>query len=681
MGTRQGAFLWAAVVAAVCLAVLYGGRDVGLSDNGDYKRMMDTEGISYLQKDDNRYLFRRYYAMNITGETKIEQMQSAINTWDKNFYLSVQNYFVKASKLINYIYNLCTSQDVHVYAIFWLAVLYVLLYATAVYWVLSAIGVRWLRNITAGLMLLIFCDAGYILYFNSFYGEALQFISIFLILGGGLRWREAPQSIFWTVSLFGGIFLFAGAKPVNVLFAALIGLGTGILNAFWGHKNKLIYLLVGILILFCGMSYQRIPSWMNRDTLYQAVFFGILKGTDHPQKDLQELGLDPAYAVLAGSNAYLTEYPMDVHSGEFDAGFYQKISRERILRYYLRHPARLIEKLNTALENSASIRPAYLANSAEQYGEQTRRWGIWSEIRGHLWVLYKPWMVLPGLLMLTGYSVYTLIWRKQKRNIGTFGLCVLTAGIWLNLLLPILCNGEADLAKHMFLYCQLIDVFIFSGLIYSIRRLNLRQWVFYIAVISAICVPAPHFGKQVELGVWNGKPIRWDFLAVYADGTADLITHDVIASAAFDSDAGGNLWHISSIREWLNRNFVQCFSSAEASCIVPIKRRVLLPEAQKHLAQGGIHPHYWAFPSDACDNLYETAWYHTIQDKVALPSVTQVKNIRTYNKSFWLATPYCGETKMVRRVDGRGFVLHRSAEQPDGVRPVIRIDFNRLKKL
>ena len=679
MGTRQGAFLWAVVTAVLCLLILYGGKDVGLSDNGDYKRMMDTEGISYLQKNDNRYFFRRYYTMNITGDRKIEQIQSVLNTWDKGFYLSVQNYFVKVSKLINYIYNLCTGQDVYMYDIFWLAVLYMLLYAVAVYWILSAVQVRWMRNTAAAVVLLIFCDAGYILYFNSFYGEALQFISIFLILGSGLRWREEFRNAFWSVSLFSSILLFAEAKPVNVLFAALVGLGVGILNALADHKNKLIYLLMGVLILFCGISYQHIPAWMNRDTLYQSVFFGILKGTDNPQTDLQELGLDSAYGVLAGTNAYLTEYPIDVHGSDFDAGFYQKISRGRILRYYARHPVRLIEKLNIALANSASIRPAYLANSAEQYGEQTQRWGIWSKIRARLQILYKLWLVLPGLLILTGYIVYILIWRKRGRNMGSLSLFVLDAGIWMNLLLPILCNGEADLAKHMFLYCQLIDILMFSGVIYSVYRLNPRLWMFCTAFIFAICVPQPNFEKRVELGMINGEPIQWDVIAVYADGTADLITHDVIARAAFDSDWGRNLWHVSSIRKWLNIDFMQCFSEAEMSCIIPVKHRVLLPEAQKNLAQGGSHPHYWAFPPDACGDLYETAWYHTMQDKVALPSVSQMKNIHIYNQSFWLTTPYCGETRMVRRVDRHGFVLHRNADKQDGVRPVIRVDFNRFK--
>ncbi len=676
MGAKRTACFWAVLTAVLCLCILYGGKDIGLSDNGDYKRMMDTEGISYLQQQDNQYLFRRYYRMKIIGDTKTEQIRSALKTWDRTFYISIQNCFVKVSKMLNYVYNLSIDQQADTYDIFWLAILYIVLYSAAMYWILSAIPVRRIQNIIAGLILLIFCDSGYILYFNSFYGEALQFISVFLIIGSGMRWRQEPERFLWALCIFFSILLFAGSKPVNVLLSVLIGFLVCILDSIWGHKNKALYIFMGILITFCGSSYLKIPEWMNQDTLYQSVFFGILKGTDNPEEDLQELGLDTAYAPLAGTHAYLAEYPMDIQSKEFINGFYGNISRSKIVFFYLRHPIRLLEKVDTALVNSASVRPAYLANLTDIYGGTTKRWRLWSDIRARLWILYKAWFVVPILIIFSVYGACILFRGHKKTYARSAGSVLLAAGLWLNLLLPIFCNGEADLAKHMFLYCQLFDLLIFCCLSYGCQRLTLRKCFFCAVIIAVGCVRIPPVNtKQVYFGVWAGKPIKWDVMEVYSDGTADLVAHEVLTYRAFDAENGRNLWHTSSIREWLNTDFLyQCFSPAEQALLISAERRILLPEGQKTLAEGGWHPHYWAYPKKECAELWDTAWYHTVQDRVALPSVSQLDRIPISNNAgFWLATPYCSEERLVRQVNGNGFVLHGYAGQKWGVRPIIRI--------
>ena len=673
MGTKTWAGLWAAAAALLCMLILYGGADMGLSDNGDYKRMLDSEGISYIQNADNQYYFRRYYQMIGNGDGKIENLGQALKGQNTAFYGSIQNYFVKAAKALNYGYNLCTGRPRESFDIFWLAVIYISLFGTAVYWILSAIQKRWTQFFAACLILFIFCDSGYILYFNSWYGEALQFVAVFLILGSGMRWRLETEQTAWLVLFYLGLMLFAGAKQVNVLLAGLTGAGTAALQIKWGHKNRIIWLCAAVLIAYCGYSYLRIPAWMNRDTLYQSVFFGVLKGTENPKRDLEELGLDPAYAPLAGTHAYLEEYPLDVHGRAFMEGFYGKISRIRVAGYYFRHPGRLLEKLDIALANSRSIRPVYLANSAQTYGGTTERWGCWNRIRGWFWPLYRLWLVLPAIIGWTAYSIYRFVWGKGKWTAHWAGGCLLAAGLWINFVLPVLCNGEADLAKHMILYTQLTDLAIAYGILYGSQNLTSKRGLLCAAALLVGFGTVPDKQPLVEFGTWNGKPIRWEIVNMYADGTVDLVAHTVLAYQEFDT-AGGNFWHTSSLRQWLNTEFIRCFSPQEQKLLVPAARRVLLPQRQRDLAEGGWHPHYWAYPKTQCADMQDSAWYHTVWDLVSLPDVEQLQQMDIAHKAgFWLTTPYCQENHLVRFADVQGRVANRNAQEAGGIRPIIRI--------
>ena len=69
-----------------------------------------------------------------------------------------------------------------------------------------------------------------------------------------------------------------------------------------------------------------IPSWMHYDTTYQSVFFGAVKESETPEKDLKQLGIDEKYLPLVNTHAYMDdgEYPIDITTDEFQHDFYDK---------------------------------------------------------------------------------------------------------------------------------------------------------------------------------------------------------------------------------------------------------------------------------------------------------------------------------------------------------------------
>ena len=46
---------------------------------------------------------------------------------------------------------------------------------------------------------------------------------------------------------------------------------------------------------------------MHYDTTYQSVFFGAVKESETPEKDLKQLGIDEKYLPLVNTHAYMDD--------------------------------------------------------------------------------------------------------------------------------------------------------------------------------------------------------------------------------------------------------------------------------------------------------------------------------------------------------------------------------------
>lgn len=219
------------------------------------------------------------------------------------------------------------------------------------------------------MFLFVFCDAGYLLYFNSFYGEPLQYVALMMLLSVGLMIYKNP-TIPKVIYFYVALYFFAGSKLANVPYSIIICLMACVIillrrdKAF--RKTVVISALVSLGLMI--QLYVSIPDWMQEATTYQAVFFGIVKESDTPEADLEELGVSQEYVVLQNTNAYMDEdeYPIDINGEEFKRNFYDKVSKLDLVMFYINHPVRLFEKLQTAIKNTAYIRPPNLGEFAGQ---------------------------------------------------------------------------------------------------------------------------------------------------------------------------------------------------------------------------------------------------------------------------------------------------------------------------
>lgn len=646
-------------------------KETGLANNGDFYRVMKVNRISFADDTDQAWRYQSDYRMELEEGSFFEALQSTWATAQRELYDSPQFLLVKAAKTASFLWNRLTGAPPDIFHMEALCGCYLLLYAFAVWGILSFFQTARTRLTALFLLLFLFCDMGYLLYFHSFYGEALQFVCVMLLIAGLLHLSRRPKAGWFFEVLLSAYFL-AGAKLANIPYALCIALAAAVMV----RKRKVLLpfaLAAAIGIVLLAGS---IPDWMNHDTTYQAVFFGILKESPSPEQDLKELGLPAEYAALQNTHAYLEQYPIDITSPRFQQQFYDRIGKWDVTVFYLRHPIRLAKKLTTAIRYSGSIRPPSLANSGTVRMGITNRYSLWSHIRLQTKLLYHPLFLWP---LLAALGVGAVLWmikcmRHKKLSHSCLLYLLLVGGLYLNLVLPIVGNGEADLAKHLFFMIHLMDLTLAAGILWLVSKAPKWGWkgvlpAAGLLLLGALCAFWPQREQTLSFGGYD-----WTVIS-QTETTQTLLCRQTVAWLPFDTshDYGSNLWADSQLRKWLNQ---ELFPKEIQSQLVPMTYQVCVSGGNQSLAEEGWHPLIWTHQADTVASLWQDSYRMTVTDLVSLPTVRQYQQghfKRALGQNFWLADPYGGNESMVRYADAFGQVLHQDASRPAGVRPVITV--------
>lgn len=678
-------FFGAVIVFVLSFCVLYLGDNVGLSDNGDFRRVLLTNNIEYKDNDNRYYLFNQNYKMKLDKSDFGSALYSAWQTNDEEeIYKSPHFLIIKLSKIMNVTANAVCGRTLDDYNIAYMAVIYIFMLALAAWMIFAFFSESSpkIRITVFFVFIFMFCDAGYLLYFNSFYGEPLQYTSLMLLIAFGLLIYRRP-SVPKVIGFYTALYFFAGSKLANIAFsmiAALLAIQMVIMR-----KDKIfrIGVIASAVICMGAMCtlYAEIPDWMDNDTTYQAVFFGILKNSDDPESDLRELGVNEKYAVLAGTHAYMdddSEYPIDIKTYDFEKNFYDKVSKADIALFYVRHPLRLMSEAACAIENSAYIRPPVTGNSLTVPMEFTDKYSGWSKLRVLLGFLYEPWFIAAVFVLITAYMIFMNVLyihnRKKEtpaRRYMIYALDILVFGLWVNMLLPIVCNGEADIAKHMFLFTNCVDILVALG-IAALVGMPLKNCLRIVAA-AAVFTVLFHISlpkRTITFGELYGEPIKWEIIEEYDDGTMLIATKNCVGYMPFDDES--NSWEESDLRQWLNGEFLSGFSAEERGRVVMSKNKCFLSYSERDNAEGGNHAHYWNFTPELVYDMGETAYYNYVEDEVFIPTLSVTEKTRG-SEACWIMCPYTSNSYMERYINSDGFILHTDVKNEKGVRAVIRI--------
>lgn len=448
----------------------------GVADQGDFQRVMSAAGLSELSADSThwfRYVTTQYRmtSLNKEGSAGRAPVTSMI-------------YPIEAAREIS---KLTRSQY---FSTKNLAVVYAVFYILSIYMCLRYI--RFKRIITSIcftlLSLLILLDGNYLVWFNSLYGEPMMITSL-LFFSANVLYVSLNISKFNFISmllLFVSAYLFLGAKlqcfsalPLIVLLIIrIVLLSNRKVNTEKTVNSFVVFVFILILISFVKGIYNQVNSTCGVDTMYNSVFYGVLRESKDPEKDLQALGLSQDMAVDAGKHAYLPkeQYIKYVPSSRLTKlELNEKMNNFKLLKFYLSRPDRLLKGMEyTASKcfNTMGSLGKYEKSEVKEYTYIFKRFTLWSNFRSS---------VLPkSLIFIVPYYliVFTVTIMEYRRNKTSEVLKLRIELIWtimmvglLQFPMPFIGNGEADTGKQLFLFNYTFDITFLCSATWAFDRI------------------------------------------------------------------------------------------------------------------------------------------------------------------------------------------------------------------
>ena len=465
--------------------------------------------------------------------------------------------------------NLLTGQSLDTYHIQVLGVIYLLCYAG----LLLLFSSFRLPNpgcdlLVKAAVIFILCDEGYVTYFNSLYSEPVQMLGLLAMAVFALRIFAKRGRPGWNIGwYFLSCVVYGWSKFINLPVAALCAAGMGAVLLLRMEKQYRLRLCAGAgaCVVILGAVYASLPGWMDEATNYNAVFFGVLKDTEpeEARQYVSDLGLPEYMAEYADSTYYISRSAPARSSAQFQQEF-SRLSKVDLLRFYLSHPGHFLKKLDVAMAHTGFIRPYYLSNldGSSPRLSFAHRFDGWSRLRTLLPV--NTWgaagaITAMGCLVLWRTTAGEGSGRKDRLSRALLLLTVVGAMTY-QFIMPVISNGEGDLAKHMFAYVQLVDLLLLLLLGWLGWRLSVRKKLRCPAAVlaggtAAVCLllllPAGllflrtrlpwnslETGAYVQLGSWEGVPLLWQAAQQQEDGSWLLLAADAVDDRAFDEDSG-----------------------------------------------------------------------------------------------------------------------------------------------
>ncbi len=452
------------IVAAFLICVLMLRPIVGVADNGDFERIMSTTGLSYLKNDyDERYFnfVNREFFMTAPFKQGVG-------------YFSTEVPLVFIAKIISRIVFFNRGIfDIRFLALLYCCLFLVFIYITTKY---NKRNIPAINYISVILTIVVFTDLGYISYFNSLYGEALSFTALLLMtaLAVYISKSDNPPNLA-LIGFFVSAILLIGAKvqyaPIGLVLAVFSLLLLRIKNS--GKWRKTIAVCATLLVMTSVLSYFSIPGVMRVCNKYQSVFYGVLKDSESPESDLEELGLSKEYADLSGTNFFMEEYPINIKEPVFLKEINSSVSPFKVGLFYLRHPKRYIEKLEITAVKAFNLIQGF-GNYEKTKGYEIRKevsyFRVWNDFKVKV-LPHSLWFVL---LFFISYAIILSVQyikaqkAGEKLYFGTF-ILIMLIGI-IQFIVPVICDGEADLSKHLFLFNVCFDIMFIYMIIWLMER-------------------------------------------------------------------------------------------------------------------------------------------------------------------------------------------------------------------
>jgi len=436
-----------AVAAALLIitVVLFLPPYVGMEDNGDFARVTYGEGLYDLPQNSellyNGYFIKEYGTMQYYNEYT-------------NTVYSSQSIFIKPAILLD---KLFTGNDAifdlrflaAVLTVYFLATLYFLVdYLTHRLTLVSSL-------LITALCVIVFVDTGYTAYFNSFYAEPVAYISLMACITCALLYADDRYNKF---ILLGGFLLNGMVLTFSKQQFAPIGALLGLLTLFFylkaqGRLFKWMIALSSCILVVTGIfTYLLISTDFTNINLYHSMTRGVMMTSDNPPKTLASFDIQRQYELLDGT-IYFDKYPeIDPEDPLLQEDFYSHYNIFSIVKYYAAHPDAFAEMLKLAAKSAYQNRPS-MGNYEYASGYPPNTIAPEFSLHSTLKVNYTPKTL--GYIVIWMIVVLVLLRKERLKQIIVGGLIVIGLS---QIVVSLIGAGDADLAKHIFLYNAAYDV-------------------------------------------------------------------------------------------------------------------------------------------------------------------------------------------------------------------------------
>ncbi|WP_239256621.1 hypothetical protein [Listeria ilorinensis] len=447
------------LLAAIGIIILFIPPYIGLADNGDFFRAYSSNGLYHNQPGYDAMQFG-YFVKEFGIYQYFNENQVAI--------LSSQGLLIEAAIALNSLFIHDGTFDVR-----FMAAIQMLLLLGAVYMFVEALTVRFkgfFAYLSAFIVVLVFGDTAYIAYLNSFYSEGMMMIMALYLAGALLLMYQKRYNDYFLLGVFFvSSILLITSKQQNAPFGVIIAI-FGLLLLFIRHEKKFRIVtgsLLGLIFATGVAMYVFIPQEFVTINQYQTMTRGILLKSDSPEKSLEQMGIDPEFSLLKGTT-YFDKYKMiDPDSEWMQKNFYAHYGFVPVLKFYLTNPSELYAMLNLSAEHAFTIRPLEMGNYEKSvgkaFGEKTSFFTTYSSLKYALSPPTFAFIILWAAVFLISYGrgLGQTFRERDYRGLLRLDLVMMLLMIGFSvLLITIVGDGEADLAKHEFMFNICFDISI-----------------------------------------------------------------------------------------------------------------------------------------------------------------------------------------------------------------------------
>jgi len=474
MSKRISPALFATILVAIISGILlFVPPTNGLADNGDFYNTLLSNGLYRLPTKYSQYsdfVIEKFGILQYFNEHQF-------------FAVSSQMIFVKLAILLNKIFYSRTVFDIRfmgfVYYVFYLGSIY-LLTKSLVH------PLRKVRSyVIALLVVFIFGDSAYTLYFNSLFAEpemlilTLYMFAAVLSITRGIYQKNWPMVLLFFVS---AILLITSQQQNASLTISLMLISLGLLF-LPGFKSRRIAIGLGTAMIFlAGVGIYNSASQETIDANnFQSFSHGVLLQTKDPIKSVEQGGIDGQYTLTRGENYYTSSYAaIKPNSKYVKKNLLKKNNISWVARYYATNLKQFNNLLDLAATDVTNLQPKNIGNftkkSGRKAGEQVKYFTLYSAILGAFYPGKYAFDCLLAVGAIATYSVALYIDFKRQRSYGVVRF-FLVLGLMLTLvyvpIYAIIVGGDADLARRLFMVVTSLNLTL---LLFASDIINHTLW-------------------------------------------------------------------------------------------------------------------------------------------------------------------------------------------------------------